>query len=140
MRARAESSNVFASSPLYEDGVSAWKLMDLFATLRNEKFFSPLTSVNKRIYFECITKLIEESINKYYRLANMRIRLVTSNGLNLQSSIDAILTKIKESEQNEKNEILGRLQTICSKRDLVRNTCGLDLSFFLILNVFPIVK
>ena len=74
--------------------------------------------------------MTDESINKYYRLANMRIRLVTSNGLNLQSSIDAILTKIKESEQNEKNEILGRLQTICSKRDLVRNTCGLDLSFF----------
>lgn len=35
--------------------------MDIFETLRNEKFFSPLTGINKRIYFECITELIEYS-------------------------------------------------------------------------------
>lgn len=54
-------------------------------------------------------ELIDESINKYYRLANMRIRLVTSNGLNVQSSIDAILTRIKESGQEEKDGLLERL-------------------------------
>ena len=35
--------------------------MDVFETLKNEKFFNPLTGVNKRIYFECITELIEYS-------------------------------------------------------------------------------
>ena len=30
MRARAESSNGFASSPPYEDGVSAWRLMEKY--------------------------------------------------------------------------------------------------------------
>ena len=35
--------------------------MDIFETLRNEKFFNPLTGINKRIYFECITELIEYS-------------------------------------------------------------------------------
>lgn len=53
---------------------------------------------------------IDGSINKYYRLANMRIRLVTSNGLNLQSSIDAILAKIKEADREEKDNILNTLQ------------------------------
>lgn len=53
---------------------------------------------------------IDESINKYYRLANMRIRLVTSNGLNVQSSIDSILTRIKEAVDNEKQEMLAELQ------------------------------
>lgn len=52
---------------------------------------------------------IDESINKYYRLANMRIRLVTSNGLNMQSTIDAILTKVKESENIDKQKILDEL-------------------------------
>lgn len=55
-------------------------------------------------------ELIDENINKYYRLANMRIRLVTSNGLNIQSSIDTILTKIKESEGDDKDVILDRVQ------------------------------
>ena len=53
---------------------------------------------------------IDESINKYYRLANMRIRLVTSNGLNIQSSIDAILTRVKETNDDEKETILEALQ------------------------------
>ncbi len=55
-------------------------------------------------------ELIDESINRYYRLANMRIRLITSNGLNVQSSIDAILSKIKESKNDEKDVILEALQ------------------------------
>lgn len=53
---------------------------------------------------------VDENINKYYRLANMRIRLVTSNGMNLQSSIDAILTKIKETSDNEKEAIIDALK------------------------------
>ena len=78
-----------------------------------------MTYVNEMYYYITIEypesmELIDESINKYYRLANMRIRLVTSNGLNLQSSIDAVLTKIKESEQNEKNEITGKLHECLS--------------------------
>lgn len=53
---------------------------------------------------------VDESINKYYRLANMRIRLVTSNGLNIQSLIDSVLTKIKESSQEEKVSRIEELQ------------------------------
>lgn len=55
-------------------------------------------------------ELVDESINKYYRLANMRIRLVTSNGMNVQSSIDAILTRIKETNDDEKETIIDMLQ------------------------------
>ncbi len=54
--------------------------------------------------------LIDESINKYYRLANLRIRLVTSNGMNVQSSIDAILTRIKEANEDEKERLIDMLQ------------------------------
>ncbi len=53
---------------------------------------------------------IDESINKYYRLANMRIRLVTSNDFNIQSAIDTILTKVKESEEEEKWKIFDQLK------------------------------
>lgn len=53
---------------------------------------------------------VDESINKYYRLANMRIRLVTSNGMNVQSSIDTILTKIKETNDDEKETMIDALQ------------------------------
>lgn len=53
---------------------------------------------------------VDENINKYYRLASMRIRLVTSNGMNVQSSIDAILTRIKETNDDEKEKILSALQ------------------------------
>ena len=53
---------------------------------------------------------IDENINKYYRLANMRIHLITSNGLNMQSVIDSILTKIKEANDSEKEKILSKLQ------------------------------
>lgn len=53
---------------------------------------------------------VDESINKYYRLANMRIRLVTSNGMNVQSSIDAILTRIKETNDDEKEKMIDVLQ------------------------------
>ena len=35
--------------------------MDVFEILKNEKFFNPLTGVNKRVYFECISELIEYS-------------------------------------------------------------------------------
>lgn len=75
--------------------------------------------INEMYYYITIEypesmELIDESINKYYRLANMRIRLVTSNGLNVQSSIDEILTKIKESEQEEKDRLLERLHDCVS--------------------------
>lgn len=78
-----------------------------------------MTYVNEMYYYITIEypesmELIDESINKYYRLANMRIRLVTSNGLNIQSSIDAVLTKVKESGENEKKEISGRLNECLS--------------------------
>ena len=55
-------------------------------------------------------ELIDEGINKYYRLASMRIRLVTSNGMNVQSSIDAILTRIKETCDDEKETIIDALK------------------------------
>lgn len=35
--------------------------MDIFELVENEKFFNPLSSKNRKIYFECITLLIEKS-------------------------------------------------------------------------------
>lgn len=35
--------------------------MDIFDLVKNEKFFNPLSSKNRKIYFECITLLIEKS-------------------------------------------------------------------------------
>lgn len=55
-------------------------------------------------------EIIDEKINKYYRLANMRIHLLTSNGHNIQSMIDSVLTGIKEMDGNNKEMILNKLQ------------------------------
>lgn len=55
-------------------------------------------------------EIIDENINKYYRLANLRLRLVTSNGINLQSSIDTILSLAKETSSSEKTEIVDKLR------------------------------
>lgn len=40
-----------------------WKeeSMDIFEQISNEKFFNPLTGKNKKIYFECISELIDFS-------------------------------------------------------------------------------
>ncbi len=54
--------------------------------------------------------MIDDSFNKYYRLAKMRLRLITSNGVNLQSSIDYLLTTLKESNTNDKNIIIDKLR------------------------------
>ena len=35
--------------------------MDIFELVDNEKFFHPLSSQNRRIYYECILSLIEKS-------------------------------------------------------------------------------
>lgn len=53
---------------------------------------------------------IDERINKYYRLANMKIKLLTSNGMNVQKSIDIILTKIKEASADEKKLLYSLLK------------------------------
>lgn len=68
---------------------------------------------------------IDENINKYYRLLNMRTRFLTSNGLNVQSTIDTILTRIKESQNEEKAEIIDKLQecvSITSQRYISRKS------------------
>lgn len=54
-------------------------------------------------------EMIDDSINKYYRLTNMRIRLLTGSGYNVQSSIDAILTQIKEADSEKKAVLLQTL-------------------------------
>ena len=53
---------------------------------------------------------IDASINKYYRLANLRIKLVKSEGLNVQSAIDTMLTAVKEADRNKKEELMNGLQ------------------------------
>ena len=55
-------------------------------------------------------ELIDENINKYYRLANTRIRFVTSSGQNIESLIDLLLSKTKESNDREKNQIIKSVQ------------------------------
>ena len=68
---------------------------------------------------------IDENINKYYRLLNMITRFLTSNGLNIQSTIDTILTRIKESQNEEKAEIIDKLQecvSITSQRYISRKS------------------
>ena len=77
------------------------------------------------IEYPASMELIDENINKYYRLLNMRTRFLTSNGLNIQSTIDTILTRIKESQNEEKAEIIDKLQecvSITSQRYISRKS------------------
>lgn len=54
---------------------------------------------------------IDSRINKYYQLANLKIRLLTSNGYNLPSSIDEILTKLKDSDPVEKQKRIEQIRS-----------------------------
>ena len=68
---------------------------------------------------------IDYRIAKYYRLANLRLRLVTSNGMDLQSSINSVLTALKLADKNEKEELINCLQqciTIESQKYISRKS------------------
>ena len=60
---------------------------------------------------------IDEKINKYYRLANMKIRLIMSNGVNLKSSIDEILCLYRDSRASDKAKIIEGLDACIQVND-----------------------
>lgn len=53
---------------------------------------------------------IDQRITKYYRLANLRIRLLTSEGIDLQAKIDQLLNVIKLTDTIEKDNIIDALE------------------------------
>lgn len=95
------------------------KAKDILTKIVNEMFYYITNEYPESM------ESIDENINKYYRLLNMRTRFLTSNGLNIQSTIDTILTRIKESQNEEKAEIIDKLQecvSITSQRYISRKS------------------
>lgn len=95
------------------------KAKDILTKIVDEMFYYITTEYPESM------ESIDENINKYYRLLNMRTRFLTSNGLNIQSTIDTILTRIKESQNEEKAEIIDKLQecvSITSQRYISRKS------------------
>lgn len=95
------------------------KAKDILTKIVDEMFYYITNEYPKSM------ESIDENINKYYRLLNMRTRFLTSNGLNIQSTIDTILTRIKESQNEEKAEIIDKLQecvSITSQRYISRKS------------------
>lgn len=62
---------------------------------------------------------IDRRINDYYNLANTRIMLTISNGTNIQSLINTLLTKMKNMDKNKKEKIFNEISEcvqICSQK------------------------
>lgn len=80
-------------------------LMDIFETLRNEKFFYSLTDINKRKYFQFLTELIEyPKLTPVLYETNVRdmLELYLSNKQYHAKMMILILVMIKMKQQNEK--------------------------------------
>lgn len=62
------------------------------------------------VEYEEHMELIDARINTYYNLANTRIMLITSNGVNLESILDAFLSKLKTMEEGEQKQALDKMR------------------------------
>lgn len=70
-------------------------------------------------------ELIDTRINTYYNLANTRIMLVMSNGVNMESLLDGFLSTLKSMENVERQQALkkiGECMRICSQKYISRQS------------------
>lgn len=77
------------------------------------------------VEYEENMELIDARINTYYNLANTRIMLVMSNGVNMESMLDAFLNTMKNMEENEKQQVLKKVMRctrICSQKYISRKS------------------
>ena len=112
LRDVAQQLSVFKHDTLFKKAIQEYSVrMDV----EEEEAEEQLTKYIDEIYFYITVEYpeymerIDESINKYFRLANLRLRLVTSNGQNIQSLMDQILMVVKESNKEEQQIILEKL-------------------------------
>ena len=61
------------------------------------------------IEYEEHMELIDTRINTYYNLANTRMMLVMSNGINMESTLDAFLNEMKKMASEDKGIVLDKL-------------------------------
>lgn len=77
------------------------------------------------VEYEENIELIDARINTYYNLANTRMMLVMSNGLNLESVLDSFLSVMKTMDQEEKQNTLDKVSgclAVCSQKYISRKS------------------
>lgn len=77
------------------------------------------------VEYEENMELIDARINTYYNLANIRIMLVMSNGINMESVLDSFLSTLKAMGNEEKKtalEEVSRCMLVCSQKYISRKS------------------
>jgi len=97
--------------------------MDLYSVSEDEATNKISNYISELQYFIDIEyqdnmDRIDKKIRKYYSIANMRLKFVTSSGLDLESSIDKMLNFIKESNEEKRLAISDSLSTCLNIYDL----------------------
>lgn len=92
-----------------------------------EKVHAVLTGLQYflAVEYEENMELIDTRINTYYNLANTRIMLVMSNGINMESVLDGFLNVLKGMEGDERQQTLEKVMDtmrICSQKYIGRRS------------------
>lgn len=92
-----------------------------------EKVHAALTGLQYflAVEYEENMELIDTRINTYYNLANTRIMLVMSNGMNMESVLDGFLSVLKGMTGDERQQALGKVMDtmrICSQKYIGRRS------------------
>lgn len=77
------------------------------------------------VEYEENMELIDARINTYYNLANMRMTLVMSSGVNMESMLDSFLSAMKNMEGQDRQAALERAagcMRICSQKYIGRKS------------------
>lgn len=77
------------------------------------------------VEYEENMELIDARINTYYNLANTRMMLVMSNGVNMESLLDGFLSALKGMEDAKRQQALekvGECMRICSQKYISRQS------------------
>lgn len=117
-----EQSEIF--SRMATEAAVQKQLDETQAREKIEEYFSGLQYF-LTVEYEENMELIDARINTYYNLANTRMMLVLSNGMNLESALDSFLSRIKDMEGCEKELVLKQIQNclqICSQKYIGRKS------------------
>ena len=75
---------------------------------RIDNYFSLISYFLSDEYMDNM-ELIDRRINTYYRLANTRIALMTSEGVNMENAIHEFLMKLSSMEDAERSSVIKKV-------------------------------
>lgn len=109
---------------IVEEANHQLQIDELEARERIEAWFSELQYF-LAVEYEEHMELIDARINTYYNLANTRMMLVMGSGINMESALDAFLSRMKQMEEGERQKALEQVKDcmqVCSQKYVSRRS------------------